>query len=113
MTIDFESFLRESLIASQDDICGRIKFSCKNWRFPGLIIGFISDTDRRIGDPERFHLGEALTALNYFRLFTSAPRGQGKQLNCAKLSLNLYCSNLYRDNEYLASAQIAILFAAI
>lgn len=77
-------------------------------RFPELIIGFISDTGRRIGDLERFHLAKVLTAYDYFRLFTSAPRGQGEQLNCAKLSLNLCCSNLYRGSECALPVQITI-----
>lgn len=61
-------------------------------QFSDLIIGFINAGVLAIR--QRFHMAKALIAHGYFRLFTSTPCGQGKQLHCAKLSPG--CSNSYR-----------------
>lgn len=62
-------FISQKLIFAPREISNEIKFS--RFSFPKLIIGFISDADRYIGNSEHFHLAKVLTAHDYFRLFTS------------------------------------------
>lgn len=80
-------------------------------QFSYLIIGFINAGVLAIW--QRFHMAKALTAHGYFRLFTSTPRGQGKQLHCAKLSRLLQFVSQGKGGCYVQSRQYECLLESM